>query len=75
MKCTTQTCMSVNAILIHVYYAENYDSKLQDECQSTYFRHTQFSIFGAAGHIRYEGQLVKESIIIASEAKDHSRMY
>lgn len=45
--------MPDDGILIHVDYAENDDSKLQGECQSAYFRHTRFSIFRAAGYIRY----------------------
>ena len=66
--------MPKNAILVHVDYAESYENKQQDECQSAYFGHTQFSIFTAAAYIRYQGELVKESVVIVSEAKDHSRI-
>ena len=63
-----------NAMLLHVDYAESYENKQQDECQSTYFGHTTFSLFTAAVYIRHKEWLIKENFVIVSEAKDHFRI-
>ena len=63
--------MPPNAMLLHVDYAESYENKQQDECQSAYFGHTTFSLFTAAA---YKESLINENFVIVLEAKDHSRM-
>ena len=66
--------MPENNILLHVDYAESYENKQQDECQSAYFGHTTFSLFTAAVYIRYQGALMNNNFVIVSEANDHSRI-
>ena len=51
--------MSENTIPLRVGYAENYENKQQDECQSAYFGHKSFSIFSAAPYIRLNGKTEK----------------
>ena len=63
--------MPPNAMLLHVDYAESYENKQQDECQSAYFGHSTFSLFTAAVYIRHEESLINENFVIVSEAKDH----
>ena len=64
--------MPENALLVHVDYVESYENKQQDECQSAYSGHTTFSIFTAVIYLRYQGELVKKSMVLVFEAKDHS---
>ena len=66
--------MSDNNMLVHVDYSESYENKQQDECQSPYFGPSTFSIFPEIVYIRRNGELLHESIVIISEAKDHSRI-
>ena len=66
--------MPPNAMLLHVDYAESYENKQQDECQSAYFDHTTFSLFTAAVYTRHEESLINENFVIASKPKDHSRI-
>eukprot|EP00111_Clytia_hemisphaerica_P010989 TCONS_00032233-protein len=71
---TLKETMPGNAILVHVDYAESYENKQQDECQSAYFGHTNFSIFTAVVYFRRNGELLHENIVIVSETTDHSRI-
>ena len=66
--------MPENAILLHVDYAENYESKQEGESQSAYFGHTPFSIFTAAAYFKLNGKMEKISIVNVSNAKDHSQI-
>ena len=67
--------LAADSIILHVDYAESYENKQQDEAQSAYFGHAQFSLFTAAVYVRdVDGNFCKESFVIVSEAKDHSRI-
>ena len=66
--------MPGNSMLLHVDYAESYENKQQDECQSAYFGHTTFSIFTAVVYLRRNGELIHENVVVISEANDHSRI-
>ena len=60
-------------MLVQVDYSKSYENKQQDESQSAYFGHSTFNIFIARACTRRNGELLRESIVIISEAKDHSR--
>ena len=66
--------MPDNAMLVHINYSKSYENKHQDYWQSAYFSHSTFSIFTAVAYIRCNWELLHESIVIISEAKDHSRI-
>ena len=61
-------------MLVHVNYSKSYENKQQDYWQSAYFGHSTFSILTAVVYIRCNWELLHESIVIISEAKDHSRI-
>ena len=56
--------MAGNSMLLHVDYAESYENKQQDECQSAYFGHTTFSIFTDVVYLRRNGELIHENVVI-----------
>ena len=68
--------LSPDAIIVHVDYSESYDNRHQDEIQSEYFGHSQFSIFTAVAYSRspLDNELNKDCFAIVSEASDHSRI-
>ena len=61
-------------MLVHVNYSKSYENKQQDYWRSAYFGHSTFSILTAVVYIRCNWELLHESIVIISEAKDHSRI-
>ena len=61
--------------LMHVDYSENQNNTQQYEIQSTYFVQQNFSIFTSCSyyHQAKQGDLVKISIKVIGEFRDHSR--
>ena len=69
IRCITGS-LTMEEILIHLGYSENYKSKHQNEIQSAYFSNKSFSIFTACMYY----QNSKLPITITSEESDKSRV-
>ena len=65
--------LNTNEIIIRVDYTEGYKNIQQDEIQSEYFGHTNFSLFTACCYKKEANKLLKKSLVIVSELTDHSR--
>ena len=57
-------------VTLHIDYAEIWE----EAAKSTYFGHISFSIFTATAYISFDGITKKQSIVIISEAEDHSQI-
>lgn len=64
----------VNELLLLIDFSENYKNKQQNEIQWGYFGQSCFSNFTAYCYLKSpEGDLLKESVTVATESTDHCR--
>ena len=67
--------LTVDDLLLHVDFAENYRNDQQNEIQSAYFGHQSFSLFtSCCYYINEQNSLDQNSIVIVTENSDHNRI-
>ena len=67
--------LTLDELLVHVDFAENYRNDQQDEIQSAYFGHQSFSLFTSCCYYKDgEDNLLQKSVVIATENSDHNRV-
>ena len=70
---TAYNNLADNEVMVNADYAESYEKKQQDEVQSAYFGHSNFSLFTACCYAKENenGVLLKYYVVIVTEANDH----
>ena len=67
--------LTVDSLLVHVDFAENYRNDQQNEIQSAYFGHQSFSLFTSCCYYKDDGNILQQkSIVIITENSDHNRV-